>query len=47
MVNVIVEELRPETPPVKDNNGFSVNRECSLVKMLEGIWEKPPAGIQF
>lgn len=37
IANVILEELQPETPPVKENNGCSVNKECSLMKMLEGI----------
>ena len=45
ILNVISEELEPETPAVKVNNGCSVNRECSLMKMLEGIWEQAPAGI--
>lgn len=42
--NVILEELQPETP-VKENNGCSANRECSLMKLLEGIWEKALAVI--
>lgn len=37
IANVILEELQPETPPVKENNGCSVNRECSLMKLLEGV----------
>lgn len=45
IINVILEESEPETPPVKENTGCSVNRECSLTKMLEGIWEIAPAGI--
>lgn len=37
IANVILQELHPETPPVKENNGYSVNKECLLMKMLEGI----------